>query len=83
MWFEATFVFTLLEPWEKILLSPSQCCLLHLRASTDTWALVVVMNFLLILLLTGIFQYFPKHLRFMYNRAEYYWYGGDASALAF
>jgi hypothetical protein len=47
------------------------------NANTES-SIVTLMNLMTILVLTGMYQYFPKHLRVVYNRAEYYWYGGDS-----
>ena len=82
MWFECTFAFTMLEPWEKILCGESIW-----KLKPSGWFLngsafeAVVATTLFLLVGTGFVRYFPPHVKTMYERATYYW-SGDASVLA-
>ena len=81
MWFESTFAFTMLEPWEKIL-----CGECAGETGESYWFLndsvftVLVIITLFLLVGTGFVRYFPPHVKTMYDRATYYW-SGDASVL--
>ncbi|KAH9475880.1 hypothetical protein JR316_0011440 [Psilocybe cubensis] len=70
MWFESTFVLSMLEPWEKILL--------RYHALTDSSNNVVsVLALLFLLLSSAILKYMPHHLLFLRRRAMYYLWGQE------
>lgn len=75
IWFEATFVFTMLEPWEKAFLSASSL----LFTSRDTrayWAYIVTLfTIITSLFVIGVYKYLPYHLQFLYQRGMYYLLG--------
>ncbi len=89
MWFEATFVLSMLEPWEKILLRKSAQNIVKLSGATSTdllWGRPVTVFFILfVLVFTGVLKYMPQHLAFLHRRGMYYLPGQGgrpASALA-
>jgi len=92
MWFESTFVFSMLEPWEKIMLcktcfytwtsilSPFEIFLLHVwffQSIADGLHTVCIFILLFVLLVTGIVKYLPHHLRFLSGRTIYYLWGRE------
>jgi len=84
MWFDATFVFTFLEPWEYFLLctSPSVS---HKEKATPLTApipfpLPITVSIFIItasLLIVGIVKYLPSHLAIMQTRTAYYLWGKE------
>jgi hypothetical protein len=75
MWFESTFVLSMLEPWEKILLSSSQPLLVHFFGTNVL--LVTIFAGLFMLVFSGIIMYMPHHLVVMQRRAVYYLWGQE------
>ncbi|TCD65153.1 hypothetical protein EIP91_003046 [Steccherinum ochraceum] len=87
MWFESTFALSMLQPWEKVLISPY-----HPTSSPQPvfWLTppsldmtVFITTSILILLLTGIFFYFPSHILQISKRATYYLLGSESADLGF
>lgn len=79
MWFESTFVLSMLEPWEKVMLCPYFRSFAPYLQSLNSSA-VTILFLLIILLLVGLFQYFPRHLVEMQQRAVYYLWGKQAGS---
>ncbi|KAF5381664.1 hypothetical protein D9615_005462 [Tricholomella constricta] len=78
MWFESTFVLSMLEPWEKILLCKSIPSLLVLTTElTPLYGLVTIFVGTFILVMTGLVKYLPEHIVIMQRRAVYYLWGQE------
>lgn len=82
MWFECTFAFTMLEPWEKILCGESawDTKTFGLCLNDFCFSAAIVAAALFLFVGTGLIRYFPPHVKTMYDRATYYW-SGDVSVL--
>jgi hypothetical protein len=78
IWFEATFVFSMLEPWEKILLRPYFSCVDCLLLTTATRSeTVAIFSLVFALFLVGLFKYLPEHVFIMQRRLMYYLWGQE------
>ncbi|ELU43916.1 hypothetical protein AG1IA_02054 [Rhizoctonia solani AG-1 IA] len=73
IWFESTFALSMLEPWEKILISESSCS----AADAEELALIFVWS----LFITGAVRYLPNHISTMSKRASFYITGTSNSTL--
>lgn len=76
IWFESTFVLSMLEPWEKILLREF-VPLIPLKYYLTYVLLVTIFTILFVLVFTGILKYLPHHLVVMRVRAVYYLWGQE------
>ncbi|KAF4607390.1 hypothetical protein EYR38_001461 [Pleurotus pulmonarius] len=75
MWFEATFVFSMLEPWEKVMLCTPP---FSIALPCELTVHLVMMAFIFTsLFFTGMVKYFPPHVTLMRRRAMYYLLGQE------
>lgn len=81
MWFESTFVLSMLEPWEKVLLSKSPLCPGYERRFTSLLCIVTILGFFCFLVISGLFKYLPHHLDLMQRRAAYYLWGKEGDPM--
>ncbi len=85
MWFESTFVLSMLEPWEKVLLCRFTYALSRKTPANlnSTYHLVTILGVFCLLVISGLFKYLPHHLNVMQRRAVYYLWGqeGDPRVL--
>jgi hypothetical protein len=79
MWVEVTFVLSMLEPWEKILLSTY--FLFYLSIFPNLVHTVVFFATSNLALLVCIFIYFPAHLVYLRERTIYYLCGTNSAVL--
>ena len=75
IWFESTFVLSMLEPWEKVLLCEFQRP--EFRKTSVTFTSVSMLALFFFLVITGLFKYLPHHLNVMHRRAVYYFFGQE------
>lgn len=83
IWIEATFALSMMEPWERFIVSEyrMQVCPSSHSDCPRTSTVYVVYAILLALAFAAFF-YLPHHLSFLHGRAAYYLYGSDAAGAA-
>jgi hypothetical protein len=80
MWFESTFVLSMLEPWEKVLLrKPNAYPESNAQFTNQPFnpTVVSILAFFCMLVVTGLFKHLPHHLDLMLRRAVYYLWGQE------
>ena len=78
IWLETTVGLSLLEPWEKVLMSEYHSCPPPSRLSLAPLAVVVFIYLLLALTATGILKYLPGNVAMLKGRMSYYLFGPEA-----
>jgi hypothetical protein len=81
MWIWTAFPFSVLEPWEVILLRTcSGLAFVSIVFGRFFAVLVMILSILSVLVLTALFKYLPQQLVFMQRRAGYYLWGQETLA---
>ncbi|KNZ75908.1 hypothetical protein J132_00921 [Termitomyces sp. J132] len=78
IWFESTFVSSMLEPWEKILLCAlAYRLLIPSNRKVSDYFLVTILFASVVLVVTGIYKYLPQQIFLIRRRAIYYLWGQE------
>lgn len=81
MWIWTTFAFSMLEPWEIMLLCTCPSIVIARPPADIIICKVTIFSVFFILVITGLFRYLPLQLVFMKRRAAYYLWGQEVEPL--